>query len=180
LSLEEAFYLAFALDCLCISPVEELTASVSNPQRLSAQEAWRLFCAHKSTFPDVYAAYCYYRERGWMVKSGLKYATDLVLYRGSARSVHAQFAVCVHAEHYGGPIHQCAERQAHSSSGSGKRKSGEHGSVDVEPTNSDVNSDPAQKQTRASLAVSISFKEHMERIMEAAGAWGSVYERVCE
>lgn len=46
-------------------------------------------------FPLQYKAYAALRNAGWIVRSGLNYGTDFVLYRSSPDVEHAEFAVLV-------------------------------------------------------------------------------------
>ncbi|KAK7826357.1 hypothetical protein U0070_021371 [Myodes glareolus] len=72
LSLEEAFFLAYALGCLSIYYEKE---------PLTIVKLWRAFTAVQPTFRTTYMAYHYFRSKGWVPKVGLKYGTDLLLYR---------------------------------------------------------------------------------------------------
>jgi tRNA-splicing endonuclease subunit Sen2 len=99
---EEAFFLLFSLGCLSlrISPLD-LSSSSTPPQRLSIISAFSLFLQAAcpsipaSPSPSVldprlnrldspfflsYAAYHHYRSMGWVVRSGVKFCTDWVLY----------------------------------------------------------------------------------------------------
>ncbi|KAF9106658.1 tRNA splicing endonuclease subunit sen2 [Mortierella sp. GBA35] len=117
LSLEEAFFLVFAVECISVS---ERTAS-SNKDRgsfytatpLSVQECWLRFAeasvlrqaTRSSTSPPLleispvnpfiirYVVYHYYRSLGWVVKDGLKYGTDYLLYKKGLVFGHSQFGV---------------------------------------------------------------------------------------
>ncbi|KAJ1726242.1 tRNA splicing endonuclease subunit sen2, partial [Coemansia biformis] len=43
-----------------------------------------------------YAAYYYYRAKGWVVRSGIKFGTDFLLYgRGGPARSHSQYSVVV-------------------------------------------------------------------------------------
>ncbi|RUS23728.1 hypothetical protein BC938DRAFT_474709 [Jimgerdemannia flammicorona] len=79
LSLQEAFFLAYGLGCLKIYDTQE--------HELSLQDLWMAFVrvpgAPSSTvvtdnpFVVQYVAYHYYRSRGWVAKSGIKFGVDL-------------------------------------------------------------------------------------------------------
>jgi tRNA-intron lyase len=88
LSLQEAFYLIYVLECLEITKNDEI---------LSLEECWNEFCniQGKSYFITRYIAFHYYRNFGWTVKSGLKYGCDFVLYSKEIEKIHAEFCVLV-------------------------------------------------------------------------------------
>lgn len=41
-----------------------------------------------------YAVYHYYRSLGWIVKSGIKFCVDLLLYKGGPVLHHAECVIC--------------------------------------------------------------------------------------
>ncbi|XP_050184268.1 tRNA-splicing endonuclease subunit Sen2 isoform X2 [Myiozetetes cayanensis] len=84
LSLEEAFFLVYALGCLSIYYGEE---------PLSILKLWQVFSEVKPDFKTTYMAYHYFRSRGWVPKVGLKYGTDLLLYRKGPPFYHASYSV---------------------------------------------------------------------------------------
>ncbi|GAA6011846.1 hypothetical protein JCM10207_004264 [Rhodosporidiobolus poonsookiae] len=122
---EEAFFLLFAVDCLALTVSDplsgppSLSASTPSPQpRFSILEAFALFL--RSAVPSIppsvaldprsdprlnrldspfllnYAAYHHYRSMGWVVRSGVKFCVDWVLYgQGGPVGGHAEFAVVV-------------------------------------------------------------------------------------
>jgi tRNA-splicing endonuclease subunit Sen2 len=100
LSPEEAFYLTFALGALAIT--DSATRKV-----MSVQELFPLFC-QLSRFPlntaaltpddpflVQYAVYHHFRSLGWVVRSGIKFGVDWLLYIGGPVFSHAEFAVVV-------------------------------------------------------------------------------------
>ncbi|GAA5895476.1 tRNA splicing endonuclease subunit SEN2 [Sporobolomyces salmoneus] len=116
---EEAFFLLFSLGCLSlrISPLLPSTDSSPPLPRLSIISAFSLFL--RSACPTIptslppptldprlnrldspfflsYAAYHHYRSMGWVVRSGVKFCTDWVLYGpGGPVGGHAEFAVLI-------------------------------------------------------------------------------------
>ncbi|KFR15716.1 tRNA-splicing endonuclease subunit Sen2 [Opisthocomus hoazin] len=84
LSLEEAFFLVYALGCLSIYYGEE---------PLTIVKLWEFFSEVKPNFKTTYMAYHYFRSRGWVPKVGLKYGTDLLLYRKGPAFYHASYSV---------------------------------------------------------------------------------------
>ncbi|NWS74811.1 SEN2 endonuclease, partial [Crotophaga sulcirostris] len=84
LSLEEAFFLVYALGCLSIYYGEE---------PLPILKLWEFFTEVKPDFRTTYMAYHYFRSKGWVPKVGLKYGTDLLLYRKGPPFYHASYSV---------------------------------------------------------------------------------------
>ncbi|KFP92558.1 PREDICTED: tRNA-splicing endonuclease subunit Sen2 [Apaloderma vittatum] len=84
LSLEEAFFLVYALGCLSIYYDEE---------PLTVLKLWEVFSKVKPDFKTTYMAYHYFRSKGWVPKVGLKYGTDLLLYRKGPPFYHASYSV---------------------------------------------------------------------------------------
>ncbi|XP_040593781.1 tRNA-splicing endonuclease subunit Sen2 isoform X2 [Mesocricetus auratus] len=86
LSLEEAFFLTYALGCLSVYYEKE---------PLTIAKLWQAFTAIQPTFRTTYMAYHYFRSKGWVPKVGLKYGTDLLLYRKGPPFYHASYSVIV-------------------------------------------------------------------------------------
>ncbi|KAM6214247.1 tRNA-splicing endonuclease subunit Sen2 [Rhynchocyon petersi] len=86
LSLEEAFFLVYALGCLSISFEKE---------PLTITKLWKAFTAVQPSFRTTYIAYHYFRSKGWVPKVGLKYGTDLLLYRKGPPFYHASYSVII-------------------------------------------------------------------------------------
>uniref|UniRef100_A0A803YGW3 tRNA-splicing endonuclease subunit Sen2 n=1 Tax=Meleagris gallopavo TaxID=9103 RepID=A0A803YGW3_MELGA len=84
LSLEEAFFLVYALGCLTVYYGEE---------PLTILKLWEIFSEVKPSFKTTYMAYHYFRSKGWVPKVGLKYGTDLLLYRKGPPFYHASYSV---------------------------------------------------------------------------------------
>ncbi|NXX63019.1 SEN2 endonuclease, partial [Scopus umbretta] len=84
LSLEEAFFLVYALGCLSIYYGEE---------PLTILKLWEVFSEVKPNFKTTYMAYHYFRSKGWVPKVGLKYGTDLLLYQKGPPFYHASYSV---------------------------------------------------------------------------------------
>ncbi|KAG0326425.1 tRNA splicing endonuclease subunit sen2 [Dissophora globulifera] len=122
LSMEEAFFLVFAVECIAVTGgAVTTTTSVLEQDRyhcasaLSIRDCWLLF-SEASTLheqrlslqsaptvryelePDNpfitrYVVYHHYRSQGWIVKDGLKYGTDYLLYQKGVVFGHSQYAV---------------------------------------------------------------------------------------
>lgn len=67
LSLEEAFFLNFALGSLVIK---------KDSVFLTVDEVWSLFTKTFENFAAHYAVYHHFRCEGWIVKSGMKFGSD--------------------------------------------------------------------------------------------------------
>ncbi|KAI0788795.1 hypothetical protein C8Q75DRAFT_719501 [Abortiporus biennis] len=99
LTLQETFFLSWAVNCLTVhDPTKE------SPMTL--QEIWTSFQAvhcitpshdHRFDNPFIinYAIYHYYRSLGWIVKGGLKFCVDYLLYKRGPVFQHAEFAIMV-------------------------------------------------------------------------------------
>ncbi|EGN92189.1 hypothetical protein SERLA73DRAFT_117634 [Serpula lacrymans var. lacrymans S7.3] len=103
LTFPEAFFLSWTLDCL--------TVCNSEGEPLTLAQVWTLFQdAHSPTlllsipppqrrfdnpFLVNYAVYHHYRSLGWVVKSGIKFCVDYLLYKRGPVFHHAEFAIVV-------------------------------------------------------------------------------------
>lgn len=97
LSLEEAFFLVYALGCLSIYYEKE---------PLTILKLWKVFTVIQPTFRTTYMAYHHFRSKGWVPKVGLKYGTDLLLYRKGPPFYHASYSVIVELvdDHFEGSL----------------------------------------------------------------------------
>lgn len=87
LSSEEASYLAMELGVLQVfSPDGSL---------MSTETLWTYFLSMSDRFIELYSAYRYYRSRGWVPKSGLKFGVDFLLYKKGPSFYHSTYAVMV-------------------------------------------------------------------------------------
>uniref|UniRef100_A0A8C3S993 tRNA-splicing endonuclease subunit Sen2 n=1 Tax=Chelydra serpentina TaxID=8475 RepID=A0A8C3S993_CHESE len=75
-------YLQLSLEevCLIIEP-------------LTILKLWEVFSEVQPNFKTTYMAYHYFRSKGWVPKVGLKYGTDLLLYRKGPPFYHASYSV---------------------------------------------------------------------------------------
>ena len=115
LSLEEAFFLCYGLGVLSIFPSTSPDSRPVSPKSGSATGAYStpemlsIFCQH-STFPPNepswnlnpddqfllnYVAYHHFRSLGWVVRPGVKFAVDYLLYNRGPVFSHAEFGVIV-------------------------------------------------------------------------------------
>ncbi|XP_008571096.1 PREDICTED: tRNA-splicing endonuclease subunit Sen2 isoform X3 [Galeopterus variegatus] len=97
LTLEEAFFLVYALGCLSIYYEKE---------PLTIVKLWNSFTVIQPTFRTTYMAYHYFRSKGWVPKVGLKYGTDLLLYRKGPPFYHASYSVIIELvdDHFEGSL----------------------------------------------------------------------------
>lgn len=106
LTLQEAFFLIWTMDCLTVlDPVTHAP--------LTLYEIWTVFQSayhppglphdalsiyenrFDSPFLVHYIAYHHYRSLGWVVKGGLKFCVDYLLYKRGPVFQHAEFAIVV-------------------------------------------------------------------------------------
>ncbi|KFH63934.1 hypothetical protein MVEG_09759 [Podila verticillata NRRL 6337] len=131
LSLEEAFFLVFAIEVI------EVADSESSEHRtvvFSILDCWRRFAQASLARPTIatsilpefrlepdnpfivrYVVYHYFRSQGWVVKDGLKYGTDFMLYRKGMVFGHSQYGVRVIPCHDFKALLNNPESRAHSS-----------------------------------------------------------------
>ncbi|MED6155807.1 hypothetical protein PIB30_008709 [Stylosanthes scabra] len=87
LSLEEAFFLCYSLNCLKINGGNRI------PQTI--EELWHYMKSKKVTFPNFFKAYAHLRMKNWVVRSGFQYGVDFVVYRHHPSCVHSEYGVLV-------------------------------------------------------------------------------------
>ncbi|XP_051649329.1 tRNA-splicing endonuclease subunit Sen2 isoform X3 [Manacus candei] len=88
-----AFFLVYALGCLSIYYGESQCPVCALQEPLTIVQLWEVFSEVKPDFKTTYMAYHYFRSRGWVPKVGLKYGTDLLLYRKGPPFYHASYSV---------------------------------------------------------------------------------------
>ena len=72
-SSEEATYLSVELDVLQVLTLDK--------RLVNTKTLWLLFWGINGCFVEQYTAYQYYRNKGWVPKSGLKFGVDFLLYK---------------------------------------------------------------------------------------------------
>ncbi|KAJ2213046.1 tRNA splicing endonuclease subunit sen2 [Coemansia sp. RSA 487] len=114
LSQMEPFQLS-PYEALFLSELGCLEALDSNSgQRYTHGDLWRTLHAASANEPASdfvlkYAAYYYYRAKGWVVRSGIKFGTDFLLYKsGGPSKSHSQYSVIVRERHPGPKGHRDA------------------------------------------------------------------------
>ncbi|KAL1924687.1 uncharacterized protein VTP21DRAFT_4341 [Calcarisporiella thermophila] len=102
LNLVEAFFLTYSLGCLRvydtmgnIMSIEKCWSEFSHKESHLSLENVPPAAAPNNPFITSYVAYHYYRSRRWVVRSGLSYGVDYVLYRKGPEYDHAPYAVVV-------------------------------------------------------------------------------------
>ncbi|CAG9564703.1 unnamed protein product [Danaus chrysippus] len=90
LTLQEAFFLVYGLGCLKIVKEED--------QILNIEECWTLFCNTDKYFVRKYIVYHHFRSKGYVVKSGIKFGGDFLLYREGPEVNHADYIVVIKTE----------------------------------------------------------------------------------
>uniref|UniRef100_A0A224ZAT4 tRNA-intron lyase n=1 Tax=Rhipicephalus zambeziensis TaxID=60191 RepID=A0A224ZAT4_9ACAR len=83
---EEAYFLSYGLGCLIVKDGDE---------DLELLKLWQRFCGLDDNFPARYAVYHHFRSKGWVVRSGAKFAADYLLYKDGPPFYHATFSVIV-------------------------------------------------------------------------------------
>lgn len=103
LTFEEAFYLSYGLGVLGVG------IEANAPGAMSNLELLHLLVQHSRDDPSLtaetlrhddmflyrYAVYHHFRSLGWVVRAGIKFSTDLLLYNRGPVFAHAQFAVVI-------------------------------------------------------------------------------------
>ncbi|XP_037024411.1 tRNA-splicing endonuclease subunit Sen2-1 [Bradysia coprophila] len=87
LTLEESFFLHSTLKCLRILD--------SAGTVLDTNDILSRFCRLKPHFWTHFVAYSYLRSKNWIVKCGLKFGGDFLLYKKGPRYYHASYIVLV-------------------------------------------------------------------------------------
>lgn len=104
LTLQEAFFLQYGVGCLSL---HTSTEDVITP--ITVEAAWRMYCQVSTggiatsavplrpdnPFIINYVAYHHYRSLGWVVKTGVKFAADFLLYRRGPVFNHAEYAMMI-------------------------------------------------------------------------------------
>ncbi|KAJ1522286.1 hypothetical protein ONE63_002586 [Megalurothrips usitatus] len=86
LLLEEALFLSYGLGCLYIF-------DTYGQKILSCLEFWSLCVELDNRFIQRYVTYHHFRSKGWVVKSGLKFGGDFLLYKNGPSFFHASYVV---------------------------------------------------------------------------------------
>ncbi|KAL0871213.1 hypothetical protein ABMA27_004984 [Loxostege sticticalis] len=90
LTLCEAFFLSYGLGCLQILNSDE--------KILSTDQCWDLFLETDKKFIPKYVVYHYFRSKGYIVKSGVKFGGDYLLYKEAPGITHSGYIVVIKDE----------------------------------------------------------------------------------
>ncbi|CAH0771928.1 unnamed protein product [Bemisia tabaci] len=83
----EAFFLSYALGCLTVlTDAEDV---------LDHAQLFAAFAKKDADFAYKYVAYHHFRSKGWIVKSGIKFGGDFLLYKQGPPYYHASFIIVV-------------------------------------------------------------------------------------
>ncbi|XP_034249901.1 tRNA-splicing endonuclease subunit Sen2 isoform X2 [Thrips palmi] len=86
LLLEESLFLSYGLGCLYIS-------DIYGQKNYSIVEFWNICLESDVKFLQRYIAYHHFRSKGWIVKCGLKFGGDYLLYKDGPIFYHASYIV---------------------------------------------------------------------------------------
>ncbi|XP_023161141.2 tRNA-splicing endonuclease subunit Sen2-1 [Drosophila hydei] len=92
LGLEEACVLAYYLDILEIKDTLD--------KDITWQEYVKAALEYDKEFISKLAAYLYLKSKNWIIKSGIKFGGDFLIYKQGPRHFHASFLVLVHTSAY--------------------------------------------------------------------------------
>ena len=101
LTLEEAFFLSYGLGVLSITdPTTSTALSTYSLLTLSRQNSYFPPMPTQDLQPDdpfllSYVVYHHFRSLGWVIRPGIKFAVDYLLYLRGPVFTHAQFAVFI-------------------------------------------------------------------------------------
>uniref|UniRef100_A0ABI7X440 tRNA-splicing endonuclease subunit Sen2 n=1 Tax=Felis catus TaxID=9685 RepID=A0ABI7X440_FELCA len=86
--------------------VSEKECAPREEEPLTILKLWKAFPIVQPTFRTTYMAYHYFRSKGWVPKVGLKYGTDLLLYRKGPPFYHASYSVIIELvdDHFEGSL----------------------------------------------------------------------------
>lgn len=62
---------------------------------LSSQECWEKFCSEDKYFTQNYICYHHFRRKNWVVRTGLKFGGDFLLYKTGPAYYHASYVVII-------------------------------------------------------------------------------------
>ncbi|XP_013180034.1 PREDICTED: tRNA-splicing endonuclease subunit Sen2 [Papilio xuthus] len=87
LSKQESFFLLYGLGCL------QILNNYDNV--LNIEQCWKLFQEDDKYFLEKYVVYHYFRSKGYVVKPGIKFGGDFLLYKEGPSVNHADFIVLI-------------------------------------------------------------------------------------
>ncbi|XP_014371333.2 tRNA-splicing endonuclease subunit Sen2 isoform X2 [Papilio machaon] len=87
LSKQESFFLLYGLGCLQILNNDDNV--------LNIEQCWKTFQEDDKYFLEKYVVYHYFRSKGYVVKPGIKFGGDYLLYKEGPSVNHADFIVLI-------------------------------------------------------------------------------------
>ena len=92
LSIDEAFFMHYALNCLTVYNV---AIDGKTAVKLGTDELWCTLRAARPDFLLLYIAYHHFRSKGWIPRTGLQYGVDFVLYQRHPALAHSIYSVLI-------------------------------------------------------------------------------------
>ncbi|XP_050295882.1 tRNA-splicing endonuclease subunit Sen2 [Anthonomus grandis grandis] len=86
LGYEEAFFLENVVKCIEVSYKDN---------KLTSEELWNLFLKVDPYFIQNYVVYYFYRSKNWVVKPGIKFGGDFIIYQEGPAFYHATYIVII-------------------------------------------------------------------------------------
>jgi tRNA-intron lyase len=83
---EEAFYLFIN---------NHLTLKLSDGSDVTTEQLWSKFIEKNSKFPIKYKVYSFFRDQGFVVKTGVHYGLDYAVYRTLPTLCHSEMCAMV-------------------------------------------------------------------------------------
>lgn len=90
LSLDEAFFMAYALGILAVHDVVE-----GHAVALDTTALWQRLQQLRHDFFLLYLAHHHFRSKGWIPRTGLQYGADFVLYQRHPALTHSDYTVLI-------------------------------------------------------------------------------------
>ncbi|KAL4708997.1 hypothetical protein ACJJTC_005858 [Scirpophaga incertulas] len=90
LTLPEAFFLSYGLGCLQILDSEN--------KHINTDQLWDIFQRTDKNFIIKYVVYHYFRSKGFIVKPGIKFGGDFLLYKEAPSLAHSDFIVVIKSD----------------------------------------------------------------------------------
>lgn len=89
--------------CLYLSNIEafylmhnsDMTVTTADETSVSLVLLWKQLLSNDVTFLKKYIAYSHFRKEGWVLKGGLKFGVDYLLYKGRPTTHHSSYAVII-------------------------------------------------------------------------------------
>lgn len=91
----EMAYILSSHEALYLAQHHNLQVRTDQGPLVSCQDLSDRLTSIDASFPSKHTVYQRLRQSGWVVRSGLNYGTDFVLYESSPDKEHAEYAVLV-------------------------------------------------------------------------------------